>query len=63
MKNIIRTLVACGVIGEYNIPWDVFRLHDIKNDGTCYDLFIDGEHIKTCESAKEAVEVLIDHFS
>lgn len=63
MKNIKQDFVASGIIGSFDTEWDVLRLHDIKNNSTCYDLYIAHEHIKTCSSVKEALEVLIDQFS
>lgn len=62
MKNIIQDFVAEGIIGQYNISWHVLRMRDIKNNSECYDLYIGHEHIKTCDSVKESLKVLIDQF-
>lgn len=63
MKQIVRTTVASGVIGQYSHEWSVIKLHDRRYDSESYELFISEEHVASFPSVVEALAALVEEFS
>lgn len=63
MSKIERTVVASGIIGEYNHEWTVIRLYDKKYDSSSYNLYINKEYIGDYPSVIEALTALVDQFT
>ena len=61
--QIIRTVVASGVIGQYDHEWIVVRLRDTKYESESYELFINEEHEYSAQSVAEALAVLVENFT
>jgi hypothetical protein len=63
MRQIERTIVASGIIGQYGHEWVVMKLYDRKYDSESYNLYINKEYIGDFPSVLKALAVLIDHFT
>lgn len=63
MAQIERTVVASGIIGQYDHKWEVHRLYDKKYDGECYNLYINEIYICCFSSIAEALGVLAETFN
>lgn len=63
MKQIKRTIVASGVIGQYSHEWTVIRLYDTKYDSESYEVFVAERHIASVSSVVEALSVIVEEFS
>ena len=62
MAQIKRTVVASGIIGEYNHQWEVHKLYDEKYDSECYNLYINKDYVDCYPSVAKAIVVLVENF-
>ena len=63
MARIKRTLVASGVIGQYDHEWQVMMQYDSEYGSECYDLFVNKEFIDSFSSVVNALAELVEQFA
>lgn len=62
MAKIEKTVVASGIIGQYNHEWEVHRLYDKKHDSESYNLYINKEYVDCFKSVVDALDTLVYNF-